>query len=430
MTSVLHDRLEEASRDIVPRRDLLARARVDGQRRLRRRHLSIGVSVAVAVGLIALSADTVRAWNPAAPSYAMDGPLGDGKVHGNLAGDVRYADAVRSTVVAWLATASPSKYGHALGSPRVIWAGTTPAGPAAVVEQSVQVGGRRKTGLWFIGTGAAGPRVASDNLDHPRIQAWYVDLDHRVLAIVDDHTDRAVAFRWNYTPDGQARHAFERLSFDDGMAVVAVPAGVSRDTVVVGDLPFSSPEQMVGIGNVELDTSPTRTGLAWVNPQSRAETLIPFIHTSDHPRLEAPPFPVTQALFQRAGRAFEANTDDGTGMTQWPTWYVYGETPRGHHVIVFQRQIETDPARLYALVDSTLSDLGPVDRTAPLPVRLHLPDGEGWVVASYGCALEYRLGNGAWIAAGPDAALVPEDATSVAVVSANGDHVDVSLASR
>jgi hypothetical protein len=429
MTSMLHDRMEAATSGIVPGQDLLTRARHEGRRRLRRRQLTTTVTLAVVVGLTALSADTVRSWHSTSPAYAMSGPLGDGQPHGDLAGDVQYGAAVSSAVVTWLKSAQRSRYGQPLGSPKIVWAGATPAGPAAIVEQTVKVAKRRKTALWFVGTGPNGPRVAADNLDHPRIQAWYVDPEHRVLAVIDDGTRREVAFRWNYKADGQARHAFEPLPFKDGVAVVELPADVQRDTVVVGDQPFLSHEQTVGIGNVEGE-SPKLSGLPWVNPASKAETLIPFIHTGHPAVIEAAPFPITQQLYQRAMQALETHTDEATGFAQYPTWFVYGTTPRGRQVIIFQRQLASDPARLYALVDSTMFDLGVVDRADPLPVRLHLADGEGWVVAQYGAALKYRIANGPWTDAGPDAALVPDKATSVEVVSPADGQVVVLLSTR
>jgi hypothetical protein len=430
MTSLLHDRMEAATSDIVPGQDLLAAARHEGRRRLRRRRLTSTVTLAVVVGLTALSAVTVRSWRSTAPSYAMSGPLGDGQAHGDLAGDAQYAAAVSSVLGGWLKSAQRSKYGQPLGSPKIVWAGTTPSGPAAIAEQTVEVAKRRKTGLWFIGTGPTGPRVVADNLDHPRTQAWYVDPDRRVLAVVDPGTPREVAFRWKYTADGQARHAFEPLPFNDGVAVVKLPPDVKRDTVVVADQPFLSPGQIVGIANGATDSVPVPV-LAWLNPASKAETLIPFTHTAGQtPVIEAAPFPVTQRLYQRAMHALETHSDPGTGLEHYPTWFVYGTTPRGRQIIVFDRELGSDPSRLYALVDSTMLDLGAVDLNDPLPVRLHLADGEGWVVAHYGTALKYRIDNGPWTDAGPDAALVPDNTTSVAVVSPTGQQQVVRLSAR
>jgi hypothetical protein len=426
MTSNLHDLLHEVMADIQPPRQLLDGARAGGRRRLRRRRATVAAAAAGVLALAGVSADGIRQWHPAPPAYAVAGPLGDGGVHGDLARDKNYAGAVRAQMRSWFQTAPPA-YGRAAGSPTILWAGTTPSGPAAVVKQTVQLTKHQQTGLWFIGTSDQGPRVAADNLHHPRVNAWYVDKAHRVLAVVDNDTDRQVAFRWKYTADGQARHAFEPLPFQDGVAVVALPAGVSRDTVNVADLPLRSPKDMVGIGNVELTDSPVPSGLPWTDPRSKGETLIPFMPADRKLGVEAAPFPRTQDLFKRAMQALESHTDPGTYREQFPTWYVYGTTPQGRRVIVFQRQISSDPARLYALVDATLSDLGPVDRADPLPVRLHLAGHGGWVVAAYGTTLRYRTGTGQWTDAGPNAALVTDGTTSVAVISSDGRQQIVPL---
>jgi hypothetical protein len=429
MTSTLHDLLHAVTADIQPPTQLLAGARAGGRRRLRRRNTTIAAAVVGVVALVGVGADTVRQWHPAPPAYAVAGPLGDGGVHGDLARDKAYAGAIRTAMRSWFRSA-PSVYGRAAGSPTILWAGTTPAGPAAVVKQTVQLAKHQQTGLWFVGTSDQGPRVAADNLHHPRINAWYVDPAHSILAVVDNDTDRKVAFRWKYTADGQARHAFEPLPFQDGVAVVALPTGVSRDTVHVADLPLRSPKDMVGIGNVELTDMPVASGLPWTDPRSKAETVIPFMPADRKPGVEAAPFPRTQQLYKRAMQALESHTDPQTYREQFPTWFVYGTTPQGRRVIVFQRQISSDPARLYALVDATLFDLGRVDRADPLPVRLHLAGRDGWIVAHYGTTLRYRSGAGPWTDAGPNAALLPDGTTSVAVISPDGRQQIVPLRTR
>lgn len=62
---------------------------------------------------------------------------------------------------------------------------------------------------------------------------------------------------------------------------------------------------------------------------------------------------------------------------------------------------------------------GIVDWTAPLPVRLRLPDGQGVLVVAEGAALSYRVGTGRWHDAGRGAALLPAAAT-VRVTTASG----------
>ncbi|MCW2569979.1 MAG: hypothetical protein JWO88_37, partial [Frankiales bacterium] len=350
MTPTLHGLMEAATSDLTPRPDLLADARAGGRRRLRRRHVTVAVTLSVVLALTGLTADTVRSWHPSTPSYAIGGPLGDGGVHGDLANDTQYAGDVLKVLAQWFHTVDESRYGQPFGSSKILWAATTPGGAAAVVEQTVQVGKRRKTALWFIGPGPSGPRVAANNLDYPRTAAWYVDLDHRVLAVLDNGTDREVGFRWKYTPDGQARHVFEPLPFRDGVAVVTLPADVHRDTVQVVDLPYRAYNDTVGIGNVELG-SVLATGLAWTDPSSKFETLIPFMH-STAAQMGPTGATLAERFSSRAQSAFDSHTDAVSGNGMYPTWYVYGTTPRGHQVVVFQRQLATDPARLYAFIDT------------------------------------------------------------------------------
>ena len=68
------------------------------------------------------------------------------------------------------------------------------------------------------------------------------------------------------------------------------------------------------------------------------------------------------------------------------------------------------------------------DWSAPLPVRLRLPDNQGVLVAAEGSALSYRVGDGQWQDAGRNAALLPATATDVRVTDANGTTTNVSVA--
>ncbi|WP_162788463.1 hypothetical protein [Amycolatopsis albispora] len=55
-----------------------------------------------------------------------------------------------------------------------------------------------------------------------------------------------------------------------------------------------------------------------------------------------------------------------------------------------------------------------MDPAAALPVRLRLPDGQGWVVAAKGARLDYRTGE-AREGDFADAALIPDAATQVQI---------------
>ena len=57
--------------------------------------------------------------------------------------------------------------------------------------------------------------------------------------------------------------------------------------------------------------------------------------------------------------------------------------------------------------------LGPINPNAPLPVAAKVP--AGWAVAAYGAQLRGRTGTGPWTTSRPDAALLAQSTTEVAV---------------
>jgi hypothetical protein len=107
-------------------------------------------------------------------------------------------------------------------------------------------------------------------------------------------------------------------------------------------------------------------------------------------------------------------------------WTITAGLPDGRVVILKERQKGTGEPRLIGRIGpnvaaSTLNlvDGGVVDRDAILPVRFHVPDGGGWIVAHKGVRLSYRTSpDEPWQDAGRDAALLPDDTTDVLA----GDH--------
>jgi hypothetical protein len=429
MNATLRDAMHAAVSDATPSHDLLTDVLAGGRRRLRRRRSATAVGVSMSLVLCGLAVAGLRMPKAPPPVPALAGPLGDGGAHGDLADDASYAASVRSALRDWLAQAKPSS-GRPIGSGEVLWAGSTPAGPAAVIQQTVDFHKHKQTAVWFIGVGPDGPRVTSSNLVTPHVAAWYVDVAHRVLAVVDNGTPRGISYRWTYTPDGQARRHFQSLPFEDGVAVVTLPADVPRANVQVSNLPYTSFNSLVGIGNVELtDVPDPNRRLVWNDPTAKTATMIPLAHGNGQAQIGPARDALAVQLDTQAGKLLEANTDQAGNASNQLTWFIYGATPTGHQVVVFQRQLDGDPARLYLLVDDVLADAGAVDPAAALPVRIHLRNGEGWVVAQYGSTLRYRVGAGPWIAVGPNAGLLPEAATAVAVTAPGGHQDVVSLRS-
>jgi hypothetical protein len=67
------------------------------------------------------------------------------------------------------------------------------------------------------------------------------------------------------------------------------------------------------------------------------------------------------------------------------------------------------------------------DKAATLPVKVHLPDGQGWVVADAGATLTFRTSaNGEWQDAGKNSAILPEGTLQVQV-SKTGAPATVDL---
>lgn len=107
-------------------------------------------------------------------------------------------------------------------------------------------------------------------------------------------------------------------------------------------------------------------------------------------------------------------------------------TPDGRRLLVQTVQYDDDPARVVVLLargDAPFhaAASGFLDWTAPLPVRLRLPDGQGVLVAAEGAKLSYRVGAGRWHDAGRGAALLPADTTEVRVTPAGGTATTVPV---
>jgi hypothetical protein len=427
MTHDLTTLMREATDGLQPPPDLLAVVRRGGRRRLARRRSATGalaLLAALAVPVAVVGAGSEDTTSATTASFA--GPLGDGRTHGNLAEDDRYLAEIKAVWSAWR-NSHPwrEQYSKAAGDVRVLWAGTTPAGPAALLAQQIDVphgiggitGGTRDAHA-YIGTGADGPRVAhaTFSVDGRMPQAWYVDPAHRVLAVVDSGRQRGITYRWEYEPNGTARRTFAPLKFTDGISIAVLPDGIDRYTVHVADLPFRTHGDLVGIANVELDGEAARLGLHWNDPARQMHLLLP-IGDAEQAIGSARDTRTAQRVASEVQDALDANTHQAALTTHLQDWIVYGRTHDGRQVRVFERQLDNDPARLYALLDGDLLDYGPIDRAAALPVQVDLPDGVGWIVAQYGADLEYRTASSGWTDAGRDAALLPASATAARVVT-------------
>ncbi|MGI8870941.1 MAG: hypothetical protein ACR2F6_19390 [Mycobacteriales bacterium] len=100
--------------------------------------------------------------------------------------------------------------------------------------------------------------------------------------------------------------------------------------------------------------------------------------------------------------------------------FIYGGTADGTSLVIWQRSVWDSPFHLMLVLKmgaAVTYAWGPtVDVRSPLPIRVHLPKRQGWVVAQKEATLSYRMSpNGTWTRTGKNAALLPEAATQVRV---------------
>ncbi|MEU6073336.1 hypothetical protein [Micromonospora sp. NPDC047074] len=416
--------LRRVTDDLTGPPTLLDDVRRGGRRRLLRRRAVLAAVCAVVVavpvgGALHLSGDGA--------AVEVASPLFDGPTRGDLAGDEAYLRRVRE---AWRQRARQLGGGFR-GDPHVVWAGDTPAGPAAYVAQrtadnavvSWPDGAREIGKAAFVEPTAAGPRVMTtetlvDTGTDGHSQAALLGPARDVLVVLDAGQPVEFSPTFWYTADGRIERTFQRVEFRDGAAVLPVPAQRDRLTVALARTPVSR-ANVVHIANAMNILSDGGRGST--SPRQLTHTL---------PGAEgiwgAEPAAQVGAIDHETGPL--AAYFDSVGVHragESPQLTVYGATPDGRMLLLKTIQYDDDPARAVALLARGYAPFeavasGFVDRAAPLPVRLRLPDGQGVLVAAEGATLGYRIGAGRWHDAGRDAALLPAAATEVRVTAAGG----------
>jgi hypothetical protein len=421
--TAVRELLHSATREMLPPPNLLEDARQGGRRRRTRRRFGVA---AVGVALVASVLAGAQVLRPPAPvRYA--GPLFDGRVHGDLAGDTAYLRQVLDvwkTSHATSANASRGIFDDLRGDAKVVWAGMTPAGKAAVVAQDAYV---HRHGdiqidhegvyqlLGMFGPGLDGqPRLVGDTYPTPANEgsgsqtAWYVDSARTVVAVIDNGQEHGISYHWNYSADGRAQREFTTVPDHDEVGWTKVPAGTTTAATVVR-LPYRTFDDFVLVQG----SRPRDTHFTGELPWRRRVKLGTATDSS--------PVDLFKAL-QARRRGPELQVSLGA-------WRVNATTASGEPVLAAEVKLDDDPSRIYILVggpDGVVLDLGTPDPSAALPVMAKLPQQQGWLVANLGASLDYRTSNGPWRPAGADAALLPADAAHVRV-TANGQATEVAL---
>ncbi|MER7334875.1 MULTISPECIES: hypothetical protein [unclassified Micromonospora] len=410
---------------------LLDDVRRGGRRRLLRRRVVLAAACAAVLavpvgGALRLSHD--------GPAVEVASPLFDEPTRGDLAGDEGYLRQARE---AWQQRMREAD-ADLPGEPHVVWAGSTPAGPAAYVVQRAisksvvwEPPGERVIGLAaFVEPTADGPQVMrveslSEAGTDGNSQAVLLGPSRDVLVLLDFGDPVEFSPTLRYAADGRIERTFQRVTFRDGAAVLSVPSQHGKVTVALSRPPVSL-RNAVHISNASQILFPDGQS----SPQPRQLT-----HTLPGAQRAWGPEPARQAaLAAHDTDPLAAYIDAGGTHREGdaPRLTVYGATPDGRRLLLQTIQYDDDPARVIALLTRGNAPFqaaasGFADWQAPLPVRLRLPDAQGVLVAAEGATLSYRVGAGRWQDAGRDAALLPADATDVRVTAADGEIATVPV---
>ncbi|WP_328990027.1 hypothetical protein OG394_27680 [Kribbella sp. NBC_01245] len=447
----LQSRLTATVADVEPPVDLLDRVRTGGSKRLRRRWLTavatmavatvaVGGMIAIGAGIESFDANADAAAN-AKQTTATDDPYAyflNKPTKGNLAGDQEYLDEV---LRAWDRSHGRSLnndrgiFDHLKGEAHVVWAGETPAGPAAMVIQRAELRHHdniqlSREGLFtlagFIGMGEDGkPQVVADAYPAPGVggpaMAFVVGTNEKALVVLDTGAPEVgVSMQREYPPTGGSTRTYEQLTFREGAAVVQLPPGATGMTVRVNTLPANGPG---------------RIGVAYYAPGAPAE-LDQRVWPDLPAQGEWPASPglpaLTEAEVDAFGRAVEKASDEPSGMAYHSIWHAYAKTPNGDRVVVGEYGLDRDPSRIFAHVTSPDGKTKTVgggipQRDAPLPVAIRLPDGQGWLVAAYQAQLSYQRQDGTWSQPMPNALLVPDEPSAKVKVKVQGQEQIVPL---
>lgn len=434
MTSALEDELRTALHaatwHITADEHLADRVRAARRRtapvRAGRRLLGLTL-VPIAVVAVVVSAALVLPRHDAGRLSAADQALLDRPTTGDLADDGTVVDQARLVFGTFArpalyrssSLATPPPGTTADGEPQVLWAGTTNTGAAAVVAQRETAAAGAVLAIGFLGSTGTGLELAAvsrGTAGYGDLAGAFVGTGRRTLIVLD----RGQPVAWSTTTEyesGGIRLVDRPVRFTGGVAALAVPTGVAPDHVWLTRPGSPGRDRRLGIGNpTQLAADGPR--LPWdLSKQDPELGLFPIGEPSW-------PEPEDADRYSQVLRAVRAAVDaTPSDLPQYGSagddlWYAYGGTPDGRQLAVTDMATyDGGPSRAYAvlLTDLTPSAVvsAPVDRTSTVPVRVELPDRQGWVVAAEGAFLTYRIGTGAWLDGGADAALLPSTATAV-----------------
>lgn len=444
--------LAEVATQVAPHPLTAERAVRGGRRRMARRRRTLtlataGLTVVAAfmatVGPQAIMQSARLLWTSDRASHGTSGDTYAPLLTRTPGGDLISDSAYTATVLQLWASShgSSANRGRGIfddlrGPARVVWAGSTGAGRAALVVQQAYLHphdnlapddtDQLRTLIGLVGTDEQGrPRMVSDDYaarGSVYLGAWFVDPGCTVLAAIDVGSPVGFGTRWNYLADGSRTMAFTPMTFTGAVATQRLPAGTDWRKVRVARLPGTRQDDVVAIAPSD-STGPSRdVGLSWTGTWPIAGTG----PVSGNER---------GLLLNAFGEALDART---FGVWQWGgtgNWLATGRLSDGRRLLVGEDQLDLDPTHAYAILSGPAGDTivhgGVVDPHADLPIAIRLPGDTGWVAVRVSAALRWRAGaGGPWHVAGRDAALLPAQATQVEVTPDRGTPRIVTLTQR
>ncbi|GAA4029414.1 hypothetical protein GCM10022247_63130 [Allokutzneria multivorans] len=450
---LLERSLRHAVTDVDAPADFADRVLVGGRRRRFRRRAGMATAAAAVTVLVGGLAASTPAWLAGPDSTTPADSRMSEPTRGDLAKDAAFLDKVldrwRTESLTRLdRVAYEGKDCWAFTTPaHVHWAGNTPAGPAALVLQparttpgTCRIEPGTPTLLGLVGTDGKDNAthvldVVTTGEDYTSSEVFAFGPKAATLIATEASGAKVVSPRIEVGSDGRKARRVQPLEFHDGVAVHQMAAGtyVEREFVVSAEVPDAQGR--------------TKKHPLWISKSTHD-------HYTPQPQLDWPKLRGDlggSALDAPARRMLVWNALRQSGMTDpfGPTiedenganWMISAGLPDGRTVIMTER-FGGSSAHLYAiLVPGSKEAQEKLARGERVPhtvvyggkhdprsgyVAVRLPDGQGWVVASYGATLRYNLG-GLWVTAQGDAALLPAAATHLEITKPGAVAVVVPL---
>jgi hypothetical protein len=439
-TNELSELLRDATDGLEPATGFTQKVLEGGRRRRFRRRVTIAAGALV---VVAVAGTVVTSSNDAAPMPPADQLLTT-PTKGDLADDQAFLAEAINVWRAELPLAQENRfrfYDDMRGEPHVVWAGNTPAGRAAVIVQQAnihqdywvrasQAGMRMAEGLVAIDVADGKLKLVATRSPHDErepVSYYMFGPEDRTMLIVDEGKPLYYSTNANAAEmtSGSFRPEWRRVQARDGAALVSItspgPRQVQHILAFHGDHP---PEV------VDFNTK----SIARINP---ASAYLQFRLSDPKYRIPIPNFFQWKDKWTFGTPVSGLNTNglvftvDDRIHSQWQitVWLP------GRVLLVKETQIDQEKSQFDSKgsvltvgigtivqndLDVDLVDVARMDHDAVLPVKYHVPDGGGWVVAQKGQSLSYRTTpDGQWQDAGKGAALLPDNAVEVKV----GDKV-------